>query len=165
MTALERALSDYLRLRRGLGYYLERGPGRTRAVHRVLAAGGRGADHHRAGGAVIGLLACTGLRLREALGLDRPDVDLQDGVLDIRASKNHRQREVLLHPGATAALTEYTRVRDQRFQAPATPAFFLSSWGRPLLKEGFWHPPRCRCRGPCVAGERVTDPSKGRSPS
>jgi len=88
---------------------------------------------------LIGLLACTGLRLREALGLNRPDVDLQDGVLVIRASKNHRQREVWLHPGATAALTEYTRVRDQRSRAPAAPAFFVSSWGRPLLKECFWH--------------------------
>jgi len=106
---------------------------------------------------LIGLLACTGLRLREALGLDRPDADLQDGVLDIRASKNHRQREVLLHPSATAALVEYTRVRDQRFPAPATPAFFVSSWGRPMLKEGFWHTFRVLIKqaGLEGSGERV----------
>jgi hypothetical protein len=53
---------------------------------------------------VIGLMATTGLRLREALALDRADVDLQAGVLDIRAVRNHRQREVVLHPSATAAL-------------------------------------------------------------
>ncbi len=46
---------------------------------------------------------------------------------------------MVLHPSATAALAEYTRVRDERFPAPDPPAFFLSSWGRPLLKEGFWH--------------------------
>ena len=106
---------------------------------------------------LIGLLACTGLRLREALGLERPDADLQDGVLDIRASKSHRQREVLLHPSATAALVKYTRVRDQRFPAPATPAFFVSSGGRPMLKEGFWHTFRALIKqaGLEGSGERV----------
>ena len=35
---------------------------------------------------LIGLLAATGLRLGEALGLDRHDVDLDDGVLQVRAA-------------------------------------------------------------------------------
>jgi integrase/recombinase XerD len=36
---------------------------------------------------VIGLLAVTGLRPGEALGLDRVDVELRDGLLHVRAAK------------------------------------------------------------------------------
>ena len=86
---------------------------------------------------VIGLLASTGLRLREALALDRADVDLDVGVLDIRACKNHRQREVPLHPSATAALGRYVNVRDEHCPSTATPAFFLTSWGRQPVKTVF----------------------------
>lgn len=86
---------------------------------------------------VLGLLASTGLRLREALALDRTDVDLHDGVLDIRACKNHRQREVPLHPSATAALLRYAGVRDERFPNVTTPAFFVTSRGRRPVKTVF----------------------------
>ena len=86
---------------------------------------------------VIGLLASTGLRLREALALDRADVNLDIGVLDIRACKNHRQREVPLHPSATAALGRYVIVRDERCPNATTPAFFLTSWGRRPVKTVF----------------------------
>jgi integrase/recombinase XerD len=57
---------------------------------------------------VIGLMATTGLRLGEALGLDRQDVDLKDGALHVRA-RQHKQREV-----------RYTRPRPRR--CAATPA-------------------------------------------
>ena len=87
---------------------------------------------------VIGLLASTGLRLREALALDRADVDLEGGALDIRASKNHRQREVVLHPSATAALERYAQVRDQHCPTPATASFFAAGWGRRPVKTVFW---------------------------
>jgi len=87
---------------------------------------------------VIGLMASTGLRLREALALDRADVDLQDGTLDIRASKNHGQREVVLHPSTTAALKHYCRVRDEHCLKPATPAFFVTAQGRRPVKTVFW---------------------------
>jgi len=83
-------------------------------------------------------MASTGVRLREALALDRADVDLDDGVLDIRASKNHRQREVPLHPSVTTALKEYGRVRDERCPRPATPAFFLTVRGRRPVNTVFW---------------------------
>lgn len=86
---------------------------------------------------VIGVLAATGLRLREALALDRADVDLDDGVLDIRPCKNHRQRLVPLHPSATAALSRYARVRDEHCPNVATPAFFITSRGRRPDKPGF----------------------------
>ena len=41
---------------------------------------------------LIGLLAATGLRLGEALGLDRNDVDLDDGVLRVRGKDDQVAR-------------------------------------------------------------------------
>ena len=58
---------------------------------------------------LIGLLAVTGMRLGEAIALDRDDVDLDDGVLHVRAGKFGKQREVPLHPSTTEALREYAR--------------------------------------------------------
>ena len=75
---------------------------------------------------VIGLMASTGLRLGEALGLDRQDVDLGDGALHVRARQT-KQREVPLHPSTTAALGEYARSRDRYWPTAQTPAFFLNA--------------------------------------
>jgi integrase/recombinase XerD len=87
---------------------------------------------------VIGLMATTGLRLGEALGLDRQDVDLADGALHVRA-RRHKQREVPLHPTATRALRGYARLRDRRCPQPQSPAFFLNLRGGRLAKPEFNH--------------------------
>lgn len=87
---------------------------------------------------MIGLLASTGLRLREALALDREDVDLDDGVLWVRPGKSHRERQVPLHPSVTAALERYARVRDGQCPTPTAPAFFLTSFQRRPVKSVFW---------------------------
>ena len=87
---------------------------------------------------VIGLVATTGLRIGEALALDRQDVDLHDGALHVRAGKT-KQREVPLHPTATRALRTYARQRDRRWPQPQSPAFFLNTRGRRLAKEEFNH--------------------------
>ena len=84
---------------------------------------------------LIGLMASTGLRLGEALGLDRQDVDLEDGALHVRAAKQSKQREVPLHPTTTAALRDYARVRDRYLPEPETAAFFTNSVGQRLLKH------------------------------
>lgn len=78
---------------------------------------------------LIGLLAVTGARPGEALGLDRDDVDLTHGVVHVRAGKNNKQRQVPLHPSTTAALRSYARLRDSQSPAPATSAFFISARG------------------------------------
>lgn len=85
---------------------------------------------------VIGLMATTGLRLGEALGLDRHDVDLHDGALHVRAGKT-KQREVPLHPTATRALREYARRRDRRWPNPPSPAFFLNTRGQRMARRDF----------------------------
>ena len=47
---------------------------------------------------LLGLLAVTGLRISEALGLNQADVDLRQGVLTIRSTKFNKTRLVPLHP-------------------------------------------------------------------
>ena len=78
---------------------------------------------------LIGLLACTGLRMGEALGLDRVDVDLADSVLMVRNAKFGKSREVLLHPSTMQALLEYAELRDRFFPQPTTPSFLLTTRG------------------------------------
>ena len=72
----------------------------TAAAALGTAAGADLPDTHR-------LLAVTGMRVGEACGLDRADVDLDAGVLTVRAGKLGKAREVPLHPTATQALRAY----------------------------------------------------------
>ena len=84
---------------------------------------------------LIGLMASTGLRLGEALALDREHVDLHDGALHVRVTKQSKQREVPLHPTTTAALRDYARARDRYRPEPKTAAFFTNSVGTRLSKH------------------------------
>jgi integrase/recombinase XerD len=77
---------------------------------------------------LIGLLATTGLRLGEALFLDRDDVDLDDRALRVRG-KRDKQREVPLHHSTVEALRRYADLRDRRWPQPTTAAYFLSRLG------------------------------------
>jgi integrase len=78
---------------------------------------------------LFGLLAVTGLRISEALALDRQDVDLGEGVLRIRGTKFSKSRLVAVHSSTREALADYARERDRVVQQPATGAFFLSERG------------------------------------
>jgi integrase len=80
-------------------------------------------------GTLFGLLAATGLRLGEALGLDRDDVDLLAGVLAIRRAKFGKSRFVPIHDSTCSALRRYVRQRDIRCPHPSSPAFLLSERG------------------------------------
>ena len=82
---------------------------------------------------VIGLLAATGMRVGEALKLDRGDIDWTDGVLLIRESKFGKSRQVALHPSSLEALARYARCRDQLQRRPATPSFFVSIRGTRII--------------------------------
>jgi integrase len=79
---------------------------------------------------LFGLLASTGMRLGEALGLDRDDVDLSTGILTIRRAKSGKSRLVPAHETTTSALARYGRQRDRLVPRPASPAFFLNERGR-----------------------------------
>lgn len=84
---------------------------------------------------LIGLLAVTGMRPGEAIGLDRTDVDLHRGVVHVRAGKQRKQREVPLHESTISALGDYARQRDARFPMPSTPAFFIGARGHRMGRE------------------------------
>jgi integrase/recombinase XerD len=75
---------------------------------------------------LFGLLVATGMRVNEALGLDRVDVDLERGILYIRRTKFGKSRYVPVHASTLAALKRYAEVRDRVFPAPLIPAFFIS---------------------------------------
>lgn len=81
---------------------------------------------------LIGLLAVTGARLGEILGMDRPDVDLDGRLLVLRRAKLARTREVHLHHTTVEALGRYCQVRDQRCSEPATASYFVSARGQRL---------------------------------
>lgn len=56
---------------------------------------------------LFGLIAATGLRLGEALGLGVDEADLDNGILAITRGKSRDPRLVPLHPTTTAALRDY----------------------------------------------------------
>ncbi len=82
-------------------------------LQRVLAIARDGPNGSR-DYAILVLLATTGIRFGELLGLRLSDVDLDDGQLRIRAvtSKSRRSRNVDLFPDTIAALDRY--VNDHR---------------------------------------------------
>ncbi len=78
---------------------------------------------------LFGLLAATGLRISEALTLDRNDVDLRTGVLSVRRTKFGKSRFVPVHDSTRHALLRYGKQRDVILKHPASPAFLLSERG------------------------------------
>ena len=78
---------------------------------------------------LIGLLATAGLRISEALHLDRTDVDLVRGRLTVRETKFRKTRWVPLHPTATAALRSYAEFRDRAMPKPQNDRFFVNQRG------------------------------------
>ena len=82
--------------------------------------------------ALFGLLAVSGMRIGEALALQRDYVDLTAGVITIADAKGSRPRVVPLHASATEALTRYAVRRDDLCSKPRSRAFFLSAAGAAL---------------------------------
>jgi integrase len=85
---------------------------------------------------IFGLIAASGMRIGEAIGLARDDVDLDTGVITIRQAKFDRSRLVPLHPTVTAALGRYAAERDRLCPRPRSAAFFLSGAGTRLDRSG-----------------------------
>ncbi len=99
------------------------------AAQLPCARGVRGATY----AALFGLLAATGLRLSEALSLERSDVDFTNNLLTVKKAKFSRSRLVPLHPSTTHALADYASIRDRTVPAPCHESmFFLSARGTKL---------------------------------
>lgn len=82
---------------------------------------------------LIGLLAVSGLRIGEAIKLDRSDLDWTEGVLLIRESKFGKSRLVPLHPSSMQALSDYTDLRDELQPRTKELSFFVSLKRKRLL--------------------------------
>ncbi len=82
---------------------------------------------------LIGLLTVTGMRVGEAIALDRGDVDLAGGLLLVRNGKFGKSRELALHPSTVAALRRYQRLRCQVAPAIGTSALLVSAAGTLLI--------------------------------
>ena len=78
---------------------------------------------------LFGLIASTGLRISEALGLSDLDVDLDGGILTIRQTKFGKSRLVPLHPSVVGPLAAYRALRRQFVHPTPCATFFVSSRG------------------------------------
>lgn len=74
---------------------------------------------------LIGLVAATGMRIGEAIGLTVQDLDITDNVLTVRGSKTPLDRLVPLDPSTTNALVEYLNLPERvaTNPSPAGPIF------------------------------------------
>ena len=82
---------------------------------------------------LLGLLAVTGMRVGEALALDRGDIDATEHVLTIRLAKFGKSREVPVDPSTVDALQAYVGRRDRPCAAARTSAVLVSTAGTRLL--------------------------------
>lgn len=81
---------------------------------------------------LFGLIASTGMRISEALGLLDADVDLKYGMLTIRRTKFAKSRQLPLHPTTIAALERYRHERIRHVRNTTEMRFFVGSRGRLL---------------------------------
>jgi integrase/recombinase XerD len=84
---------------------------------------------------VFGLLATTGMRIGELIGLDRDDFDSEERTLLVRNAKFSDTRLLPLHESTAEALGDYADLRDRLWPEPGSPAFFVSTAGKRLIYE------------------------------
>jgi site-specific recombinase XerD len=88
---------------------------------------------------LFGLLAATGMRVGEAIGLDQHDVDWRRALLTVRDGKFKKSRELPVHHTTLAALHAYAERRDRARPHRHVPSFFVSRAGTRLLEQNVWH--------------------------
>lgn len=84
---------------------------------------------------LFGLLCCSGLRISEALRLERDDVDFRRGLLKIRHAKFGKSRQLPLHASTLDALGVYADRRDQYHSDAVDSTFFLTEYG---TSQKYW---------------------------
>lgn len=78
---------------------------------------------------LLGLVAVTGMRIGEAVTLDRQHVDLSQGLLTIHQAKRDRVRLIPLHGSTCTMLRQFERLRNRVCPHPRSPTFFVSETG------------------------------------
>jgi integrase/recombinase XerD len=86
---------------------------------------------------LIGLLGATGMRVGEAIGFERRDVDWAEGLIIVRDSKFGKSRIVALQASTVDALGVYAQQRDRALPHPKSSKFFLSTAGTAVLPSDF----------------------------
>ena len=81
---------------------------------------------------LLGLLGCTGMRVGEAIALDKKDLDAHRGQLLVRSGKLGKSRLLPISPSTLAALGEYGRQRDRTVRRTKTESLLVSSVGTRL---------------------------------
>ena len=99
------------------------------------ARGLRGELHAATTQTLIGLMAVTGIRIGEAIGLDRDDIDRHQQLIRVIDGKFGKSREVAVHETTITALDRYAELRDRVCPRPQCDAFFLSRNGTRLLYQ------------------------------
>lgn len=108
---------------------------------------------------LILLLYATGLRPGEALRLQRCDLDLSHGLLQVRDAKGGKQRLVALCPALAQALRTYDRhKRPHAADARNQEAFLLNRDGTPLTHSTVHYNFRKLCKS---VGIRRGDAARG----
>ena len=84
---------------------------------------------------LFGLLAATGLRLSEALGLEHTDLNLEAPSIKVRQTKFKKSRLVPIHFSTAKALADYQQATQLAPRQPGIETVFLTAEGRPLPKR------------------------------
>ena len=79
---------------------------------------------------LFGLIAVTGLRIGEALGLDDRDLDARDATLHVRHGKNGRSRVIPVTRCVVDRLQAYRQLRDRIVVRADSGALFRADSGR-----------------------------------
>ena len=86
---------------------------------------------------VVGLLACTGMRIGEALALKKRDVNLEKGVITIRQFKKMPMRLLPINDSVLVKLKEYASQRDELVSGRKDINFFLTPKGKAVPYASF----------------------------
>lgn len=86
---------------------------------------------------MIGLLAATGMRIGEAIALERGDIEWSEGVITVRSAKFNKRRELVLDPTTIDALSAYASLRDRFVPDPPGATFFINRKGTPVIYATF----------------------------
>jgi len=84
---------------------------------------------------LIGLLYCTGLRIREALNLTIGDIDMKDSMLHVTKGKFAKQRLVPMSPSTLAALRKYLAFRESHASTTRSSSLFIGSYNKALSRQ------------------------------
>lgn len=78
---------------------------------------------------LFGLLAVSGMRVGEVIGMNEDDLDLRSGLLTVRQNKTRRQRQLPLDTSTVAALAAYADLHRVLLGTGPGTAFFTSGTG------------------------------------